>query len=153
MEIRRWQKPEMGWSPLDHLTSLKDEINQLFEDPWSSLGRTSRFLNSWAPPVDLFEHQDEFVVRLELPGMKKEDIEVSLNQGVLSISGERKSAEHKEAEPHRAERFFGRFTRSVTLPASVKADEIKANYRNGVLTINLPKTEEAKPKQIQVEVK
>ena len=85
--------------------------------------------------------------------MKKEEIEVTLHDGSLSISGERKSeTKHEDAEVYRAERFFGRFQRSVTLPAPVAADKIKAHYKDGVLTITLPKTEEAKPKQIDVSV-
>jgi len=103
--------------------------------------------------MDVFETKDSFVVRAELPGMKKEDIEVTMHDGCLSVSGERKGEEkHKDAEVYRAERFFGRFQRSVTLPTPVAPDKVKAAYKDGILTITLPKTEEAKPKQIDVSV-
>jgi HSP20 family protein len=92
-------------------------------------------------------------VKVELPGMKKEDINISLHDGSLSISGERKSeGQYEDAEVYRAERFFGRFQRSVTLPAAVAADKVKAQYKDGILTVTLPKTEEAKPKHIDVNV-
>ena len=91
-------------------------------------------------------------MKVELPGMKKEDIEISLHDGCLSISGERKSEQKfEDAEVYRAERFVGRFQRTVTLPAPVAADKAKADYKDGVLTITLPKTEEARPKQISVQ--
>ena len=92
-------------------------------------------------------------MKAELPGMKKEDIDVSLHDGALSISGERKSEEKLEnAEVYRSERFFGRFQRTVALPATVDAAKISAQYKDGVLTVTLPKAEEAKPKQIDVQV-
>jgi HSP20 family protein len=152
MEIQRWNQPgQSGWSALDRLSSLRDELDSLFGDPFG-LGRASRSFNSWAPCVDLYEQADGFTVRVELPGMKKEDIEVSVHDGMLSVSGERKSQEHKEAEPYRSERFFGKFTRSVSIPAPVQVDQIKAVYKDGILTVTLPKAEEARPRQIQVDV-
>jgi HSP20 family protein len=125
----------------------------LFESPLAELARTSQILSGWTPALDLYEDKDNFVVKAELPGMKREDIEVSLHEGSLSISGERKSEEkHADAEVYRTERFFGRFQRTVTLPTPVAAAKVKAAYKDGVLTITLPKTEEAKPKQIEVNV-
>lgn len=92
-------------------------------------------------------------VKAELPGMKREDIEVSLHEGSLSISGERKSEQkHEDAGVYRAERFFGRFQRTVMLPTPVAAEKVKAQYKDGILTITLPKTEEAKPKHIDINV-
>lgn len=153
MQLKRWQKPDLtGWSPVDHLSTLKDEIDQLFEAPFGDLLKPSRFFNSWAPTMDVYEDRETVTVRAEVPGMKKEDIEVSLHNGVLTISGERRSEEHSNAEPYRTERFFGRFSRSITLPSPVAVDKIKASYKDGILTVNLPKTEEAKPKQITVNV-
>jgi len=103
--------------------------------------------------VDLFEDKDNFVLRAELPGMKKEDIDLSLHDGSLSISGERQSEDkYQDAEVYRAERFFGRFQRTISVPAPVSADKIKAQYKDGILTVTLPKTEEAKPKHIEVKV-
>jgi HSP20 family protein len=101
----------------------------------------------------MYEDKDSVIVRAELPGMKKEEIEVSLHDGALTLSGERKSEQHsEEGEAYRSERFFGRFQRTVTLPAQVAADKVKAQYKDGVLTITLPKAEEAKPKHIDINV-
>jgi len=135
------------------LSDLRNEIDRLFESPLTELTRSSNLLSGWTPALDVYEDKDNFTVKAELPGMKKEDIEVSLHDGSLSISGERKSeTKHEDAEVYRAERFFGRFQRTVTLPNAVAADKVKAAYKDGVLTITLPKTEEAKPKQIDVSI-
>lgn len=154
MNLIRWQRPELStWPGLGRLSNLRDEIDRFFEAPWAELARTSQLLSGWTPALDLHEDKDNFVAKIELPGMKKEDIDVTLHDGVLSISGERKSEEKFEnAEVYRSERFFGRFQRSVTLPAPVAADKIKAQYKDGILTVTLPKTEESKPKQIDVQV-
>jgi HSP20 family protein len=110
-------------------------------------------LSGWTPTLDVYEEKDHFIVKAELPGMKKEAIEVSFYDGGLSISGERKSeTNYEDAEVYRAERFFGRFQRTVTLPTPVAVDKAKASYMDGVLTVTLPKTEEAKPKHIEVAV-
>jgi len=152
--LTRWQRPELAaWASLGRLTDLRDEIDRLFEMPLAGLARGSQLLSVWTPGIDLYEDKDNLYLKAELPGMKREQIEVSLHEGVLSISGERKSESNcPEAEVHRAERFFGRFQRTVTLPAPVSADKVKAQYKDGILTITLPKTEEAKPKQIDVHV-
>lgn len=132
---------------------MRDELDGLFESPWTELARTSQLLSGWTPALDILEDKDNFIVRAELPGMKREDIDVSLQDGALSISGERKlEKKFEEAEVYRTERFFGKFQRTVSLPAAVAADKVKAQYKDGVLTITLPKTEEAKPKQIDVNV-
>ena len=150
----RWHRPEVStWPGFGRLTDLRDEIDRLFDSPLGELARTSQLLSGWTPALDVYEDKDNFVVKAELPGMKREEIEVSLQEGSLSISGERKSEEkHKEAEVYRTERFFGRFQRTVALPTAVAADQVKASYKDGVLTITLPKTEEAKPKHIDVNV-
>jgi len=140
-------------SPIEQMTSLRDEINRLFEAPFGDLLRASEFSNGWAPALDLREDKDNLVAVLEVPGMKKEDIEVSVHEGVLSISGERKrEVETEEAGVHRSERTYGRFQRTLTLPKPIKVTDIKAGYKDGILTVTMPKTEEAKPKQISVEV-
>jgi HSP20 family protein len=142
------------WPAFGRVPDLTEEIDRLFEGPLSEVARNSRLLSGWAPALDLREDKDNFIVEMELPGMKKEDIDVSVHDGSLSISGERKSEEkYQEAEVYRAERFVGRFQRTVALPAPVAADRVSAQYKDGVLTITLPKTEEAKPKQIEVQVK
>ena len=137
------------WPTLGRLTDLRDEIDRLFEAP---LARTSEFLG-WMPAFDVYEEKDSFIVKAELPGMKKEDINVSLHDGSLIVSGERKSETKSEGtEVYRAERFFGKFQRAVTLPTAVAASKVKAEYKDGILTVTLPKTEEAKPKQIEVNI-
>jgi len=154
MNMIRWHRPELAnWLGVGRLTSLRDEIDRLFEQPLTDLARTSRLLSGWTPAVDLYEDKDNVYVKAELPGMKKEDIEVSFHNGTLSLSGERKSeGKHEDAEVYRSERFFGRFQRTVTLPTPVAADNVKAQYKDGILIITLPKTEEAKPKHIDVHV-
>jgi len=155
MTLTRWQRPETTtWSPFFQLSSLRDEIDRLFEAPMEEFTRGSQqFLGGWLPAVDLFEDKDHVVVKAELPGMKKEEIEISLHEGVLTLSGERKSEQkHKDAEVYRSERFEGRFQRTISLPAPVQADKVSATYKDGILTVTLPKTEEAKPKQIEVKV-
>jgi HSP20 family protein len=140
-----------GGAPNLELNRLRQQIDSLFEDPFSLLAPGTSFFEGWTPPVDVFEDKDKYVLRAEIPGMKKEDIEVSLDGNTLTISGERtQEEEKKEGETYRAERFFGRFQRSITLPASVQADKIEASYKDGVLTIRAHKSEEAKPKQIAV---
>jgi HSP20 family protein len=135
------------------LTDLRDEIDRLFDAPLAELTRTSQLLSGWTPALDLYEDKDGFTVKAELPGMKREEIELSLHEGSLSISGERKYEEKgAEGEAYRTERFFGRFQRTVTLPAPVATDKVKAQYKDGILTVTLPKTEEAKPKRIDVNV-
>jgi HSP20 family protein len=137
------------WPTLGRLTDLRDEIDRLFEAP---LARTSEFLG-WTPAFDVYEEKDNFIVKAELPGMKKEDINVSLHDGNLIVSGERQNETHSEGtEVYRAERFFGKFQRAVALPATVASDKVKAQYKDGILTITLPKSEEARPKQIEVNV-
>jgi HSP20 family protein len=145
---------ELGaWDPFSQLSSLREEIDRLFDRPLSGLSSPQQFwLGGGWPTVDLFEDRDRLIVKVEVPGLKKEDIDISLHDGVLSVSGERKAEQKFEnAETHRSERFVGPFHRSLTLPVAVQADKTSASYQDGVLTITLPKAEEAKPKQIQIQ--
>jgi len=104
--------------------------------------------------LDVYEDKDNFVLRAEMPGMRKEDIDISLHDGLVTISGERKEETKKqESDVYRSERFFGRFQRSFALPTSVNAEKVAASYKDGILTVTLPKAEEAKPKQIPINVK
>ena len=150
----RWRHPELAsWRSLGGLSGLRDEIDRLFELPLSEFTRTSQVLSGWAMALDVYEDANNIYVKAELPGMKKEDINLSLHDGCLSISGERKSEDsHEVSETYRSERFYGRFQRSVTLPTPVSADKVKAAYKDGILTVTLPKSEEAKPKHIDVKV-
>jgi HSP20 family protein len=152
MTLLRWQRPETPrWMPFQQLSGLREEIDRLFESPLMPLAGAQPFFGGWCPAIDLYEDKDNITFRCELPGMKKDEIEISLQEGVLTVSGERKlDAKLENAETHRSERFTGRFQRSVTLPAPVDADKIKATYKDGILTVLLPKAAEARPKQIQV---
>lgn len=153
MNLIRWQRPLSTWQNFGQLSELRNEIDRLFESPLTELVRASGLLSSWTPALDVYEEKDDIVVRAELPGMKKEEIDVSLHDGSLSISGERRNEKKfEDAEVHRTERFVGRFQRTVALPTPVAGDRVKAQYKDGILTITLPKTEEAKPKQIDVQV-
>jgi HSP20 family protein len=150
----RYQEPELApWAPLNRLSSLRDEIDRLFDLSFPGFDRGVTLFSGWSPALDVYQDKDNVYAKLELPGMRKEDIDISLHQGTLSISGERKQEEkHGEGAMFRSERFFGRFQRSVTLPTAVDPAKVRAVYRDGILTVTLPKTEEAKPKQIQVDV-
>lgn len=143
------------WSPLDDLWDLQEDINRLF---WGR-GRHRRGqkheegLAVWAPVVDICEDKESVKVTAELPGMKKADVKISIDDGTLTIRGERRFAdETKKDNYYRIERSYGAFSRSFNLPSTVEADKIKANMKDGVLEILLPKKEEAKPKEIEISV-
>ena len=143
MKLVRYQNPGLIWPDFGGLPSLQEELERLIESP----------LRGWAPALDVYEDKDNFVVHTELPGLKREDIEVTLQDGVLVISGERKTEEKRnEGEIRRQERHYGKFQRALTLPASVAADKVKAQYKDGILTVTVPKAEEAKPRKIDVSV-
>jgi HSP20 family protein len=109
---------------------------------------------AWAPPVDIFETEDKVVLKAELPGLRKEDIEIQVRDNTLTLKGEKKfEKEVKEESYHRVERAYGSFQRSFTLPSTIKQDAIEASFKDGILEISLPKAEEAKPKQIKIQVK
>jgi len=129
---------------------MRNELSRYLEAPFAGFTRQPEFFHDWVPALDVLEDHDNLIVRAELPGMKKDDIEISIQEGVLSITGERKEEKEASGEAYRAERFFGRFHRAITLPKAVAVEKVKANYKDGVLSITLPKTEEAKPRQIQV---
>jgi HSP20 family protein len=150
----RWHRPEQTvWPTFGNLTNLRDEIDRLFDLPLAELARTSRVLSGWTPALDMYEDKDNLYVRVEVPGVQKENIDLSLHDGSLSISGERKTeGQFKDAEVCREERFIGRFQRTVNLPVPVASEKVKAQYKDGILTVTLPKAEEAKPKHIDVNV-
>ena len=151
--IRRQNADLWNWSPVEQLSTLREEINRLFDSPFGELTRRTDLFNGWTPALDLYEDTDNLIVKAELPGMKREEIDISVHDGTLTISGERRYEEkNQDAEPYRSERFFGRFHRTLALPKPVQSDKATANYKDGILTVILPKTEEAKPKQIQVNV-
>jgi HSP20 family protein len=149
------------WDPLGDLTQLQDRINRAFSDTYGRGSVPSRndeglmSTGAWAPPVDIYQNADqELVLKAELPDMSPEDIELSINNDTLTIRGEKRfSTEVKEDQYHRIERRYGTFSRSFSLPSSVDPTKISAEHRNGVLTVRLPAREEAKPRQIKVDVR
>jgi HSP20 family protein len=118
---------------------------------WSSFRRGGQLFTGWSPTLDLYHSSDNVIAVVELPGMRKEDIEISLHDGTLTISGERKQESSSDGDnAERTERYIGAFRRSIALPTRVDANKVSATYRDGILTVTLPKAEEVKPKQIQV---
>ena len=154
MSLIRYQAPEMfTWPALGRLSNLRDELDSLFELPFlSNFGNQSQLFSGWTPALDLYQSNDNLVAVVELPGMRKEDIEISLHEGTLTINGERKHEISNGDKAERSERCVGKFRRSITIPTRVDASKVTATYKDGVLTVTLPKAEEAKPKQIQVNV-
>ena len=143
------------WDPFQDLLSIQDEMNQLFtrafgrERPGQAGEAVQQRL--WAPALDISERKDAYVVTVEVPGVKAEDLDITLEDGLLTIQGERQfSQETSEQQWHRVERRYGSFRRSITLPSQVQADAIEASFDNGVLEVIVPKAEEAKPKKITV---
>lgn len=153
MNIIRYQRvPHHELSvAFDRFANLREEFDRVFDTSFGSVFRPLGSLNRWNPAVDVYQSKDQYTVHAELPGLKKEEIELSLNGDTLTISGERKQ-ETKSEEGSRTERFFGKFQRSVILPVPVNAEKVNATYKDGILTVVLPKAEEAKPKQIPVSV-
>jgi len=136
------------WTPMRSLISLPEEIDRFFTG--FGLGWKD-FDSVWSPSVDLSETEDSYEVKAEVPGMNKDEIKISYHDNVLTLSGERKQEEKTDKKNyHRIERAYGRFERSFRLPEEVKAEEIKAKYKNGVLSIEIPKAEKVKPKEIEV---
>jgi HSP20 family protein len=132
----------------NELSGMQQEMNRLFDE---FFGEQRAEEGSWMPSVDVSETQTETVVRAELPGMTQDDIELNLQENVLTLKGEKKQEKKEEGENfHRVERTYGSFSRSFSIPAGVKAEDIKATFKDGVLKITLPKPEEVRPKKIEV---
>ena len=148
MSIIHYRKPIHRTSPLAQLSDLHREMSRLFDGV-----NFEDALTSWAPALDVTQNKDHVHVVLELPGLNKADIEISLQSGVLTVSGKRKTdTDRKEDETHRRERFLGRFQRTIELPVEVNPEQVNATYENGLLHVTLAKAEEAKPKQITINV-
>ena len=145
------------WEPFRDLVAVQDRLNRIFDDAFRGNPRGSEqdwaLGGQWAPPVDIFEHEGNLVLKAELPGIEPKDVDVRVENNVLTLRGERKvETEVKHEKYHRVERAYGTFSRSFTLPSVVDTEKIKAEYKDGVLQVTLPQREEAKPKQIQVSV-
>jgi HSP20 family protein len=134
--------------------TLQQRLNRLFEDTFLPPGAEPYSMAAWSPSCDIFETGNEIVVKAEIPGVKKEDVKVSVQDNVLTLSGERKFEEETKKENYvRVERGYGSFTRSFTLPAYVDATKISAGFKDGLLEVKLPKSEAAKPKEVEIKVK
>ncbi len=140
------------WEPFRGVTTLQDQINRLFNDAFERTGEQSN-LSAWAPAVDIYETEHELVVKADLPDVDPKDLDIRVENNILTIRGERKFEKKVNEENYlRVERAYGSFARSFTLANTVNTDAIKADYQNGVLTLTIPKREEAKPKQVKVNV-
>lgn len=140
------------WSPMRELMSVHDQLNRFFDESVSRQGAGEFEYGNWAPAVDLREEENHYLLQADMPGMKKDEIEVNVENNVLTIRGERRfEAEVKKETYHRIERAYGKFTRSFTLPSRVQADAIKATYKDGILEVLIPKAEESKPKKISIQ--
>ncbi|HEY8561756.1 MAG TPA: Hsp20/alpha crystallin family protein [Pyrinomonadaceae bacterium] len=141
------------YDPFREMRSLQDEVNRLFASSFSrgSSSESDLMRGAWTPSVDIFENQNEIVLEAELPGMKPEDVNISIENNVLTIHGERKFEKKDEGDNfHRVERSYGGFTRSFTLPPTVSSENANAEFENGVLRLTLAKREEAKPRRIEI---
>jgi HSP20 family protein len=140
------------WEPFGGATTLQDQVNRLFHDVFERQGGESS-LTAWAPAVDIYESEHELVVKADLPDIDPKDLDIRVENNILTIRGERKFEKKVNEDNYlRVERAYGSFARSFTLANTVNSDAIKAEYQNGVLTLTIPKKEEAKPKQIKVNV-
>ena len=147
------------WNPNKELLNMEREFNRLF----NSLGKRFNFDREldeefenavWSPLTDISETNDEYILNMDLPGVKKDDVKISYSNGELIVSGERKQEkDDKNSKYHRIERSYGKYYRSFTLPEKIDEDKIEAEFNNGSLTIKVPKSEESKPKEIEVKVK
>jgi HSP20 family protein len=140
------------WKPFRELSTLRQEMDKLWNRffEWPTM---EPFKGEWAPPLDVSETKENVVVKAEIPGVDPKEIDISLSDGFLTVRGERKQEkEEKEEDYFVVERSYGSFSRSVRLPHEVKSDKIKANYKDGVLKITLPKSEEAKKKEVRIKV-
>jgi HSP20 family protein len=151
--------PIVRWEPFRDVVGLQERMNRLLDESFRGVGRGAAseedwaLGGSWAPAVDILEQEGNIVLKAELPGIDAKDVDIRIENSTLTLSGERKfDTEVKRENYHRVERAYGSFSRSFTLPAVVDTEKIKADYKDGVLRVTLPKKEEAKPKQITISV-
>jgi len=146
------------WEPFRDLVGIQDRMNRIFDEAFRGAGRSGAeedwaLGGNWAPPVDIYEHEGNLVLKAELPGIDPKQVDVRVENNVLTLQGERRfESEVKREHYHRVERAYGSFSRSFTLPNVVDTANIKAEFKDGLLRVTLPKREEAKPKQIQIAV-
>lgn len=137
------------WDPFQELVNINNRLSRTLGEAYPNATEDS--FGAWAPPVDIFEKNDHLVIRAEIPGVKREDMDVRIENGVLTLHGERKhESEVKEENSYRMERVYGTFTRSFSLPTTVDAGKIAATYKDGILEVTVPKAETAKPKKVEI---
>lgn len=156
MSLVRWNPTRDLSAFSSDVLGMQKEFNRLFDNFFHGdiTDSTSAFTSAWIPAVDIAERENDFVVKMELPGVAKEDVKITMQNGILTVKGEKKQEkESKGSDYSRVERSYGSFQRSFTLPTAIRTDAIEASFSDGVLNVTLPKAEEAKPKQIDVRVK
>jgi HSP20 family protein len=137
------------WDPGREVDSLQSEMNRLFDTFFG--GRPANGVRRWVPPMDLVETEDHLVLKADLPGLDSDDVNIEVKDGVLTVSGERKTEHEERADGfYRVERAFGGFSRSMSLPQQVDAEQISASFDKGVLEVRIPKPEERKPHRVQI---
>ncbi|NNG26835.1 MAG: Hsp20/alpha crystallin family protein [Ignavibacteriaceae bacterium] len=148
------------FNPVRDLLTVEREFNRMFRSMEDRFGLSKKEdydeeceIAVWMPLTDIYEDRDDYKIKADLPGIKKDDVKISFSDGKLSIGGERnQEKENKDAKRHRIERTFGKYYRSFTLPKEIKEDKIKADFKDGQLTVTIPKAEEVKPKEIDIKV-
>jgi len=154
MAILRWRSTGQGldrWDPFREISDMQHEMNRAFNGLFTRTGMQSPE-RQWAPGMDMWETKDELMLSLDVPGVDEKNIHVAITGDLLTVRGERVSPEVAPDSTYVAERWYGKFERAMTLPYPVQADRVKASYRDGVLTIHLPKVEEIKPREIKIDV-
>jgi len=153
MTLIRFRPFSQAPDPSRDLTDIETQMNRLFDNFLGEPSVSGLMARAWAPAVDMYETKNEVVVSVELPGISEKDIHLSITGDLLTIQGERhRSDEVRDGSPYRRERWFGKFERTLALPMPVETGQVKATYRDGVLTVKLPKVEEIKPKEIKIDV-
>ncbi len=155
MTIERWRPfgATERWRPFRELSDIQTEMNRLFDSVFGYPASVSTGERIWAPRCDMWETKDDVVLAFEVPGVAEKDVNVSITGDVLTVKGERRlQRELNEQSYHRLERAYGKFERTVQLPMAVQADKVRAHYRDGVLTITLPKADEVKPREIKIDI-
>jgi HSP20 family protein len=144
----------MRWDPFRELEDMSDRLNRVFARPATRTnGKEALTVADWAPTVDISETESEYLIKAELPEVKKDEVKVTLEDGILTIQGERRrEKDEKTTKYHRVERSYGSFVRSFSLPDQVEENGVKAEYKDGMLNLRIPKSEKAKPRAIEVKV-
>jgi len=151
---RQELRDAFGQQPFGDLYELQRGFNRFFSDVFGQAAREGSAVGAWTPPVDVYEDENGFLIKIEAPEVKREDINVTLDKNVLTVSGERHlENQEKRDSYHRLERSYGKFFRSFSLSPNANLEAVSAEFRDGVLRLSIPKKEETKPKQIQVQVK